>query len=359
MNGPAVSTPRGVLLRGRVWPGGHPGYADGVVVLDADGRVSAMGPADAIDVPDAVPTIGGDACWVGPGIIDAHVHLAFGSPAAVVAGSVTSVRDLGAPLALAAQWRTTTQPARSPHVSVAGPILTAPGGYPSQGWGRDGFAMFVADPAGAGVAVRSLAGSVDVIKIALEPAGGPLPSKATVQAVVAAAHDVGLAVIAHALTVDTVRTALRAGVDELAHIPLEVLPADVIEQIAAADMLVVSTIQTMVAGDRRAGANVQANAAALCAAGVRLCYGSDLGNAGTSPGVDPRELRELAAAGLGAAGALHAATVASASAHGITGGRGVLVLDELADVVVLTGDPLQEPELWQSPAAVFVAGRRT
>src|SRR5436309_9605679 len=249
MSGPSVTAPRGAVLRGRVWPGGDAAtYDDGAVVLDASGLLAAIGPAQSIDIPDDLPTIGGPTSWVGPGVIDAHVHLAFGEPAVVAAGGVAAARDLGAPLSAAAQWRTTGSPSPtgSPHVSVAGPILTAPDGYPSQGWGRAGFAQFVPDAASAPAAVRSLVGSVDLIKVALEPAGGPVPSAAVVQAIVLAAHDAGLAATAHALTVDMVRVAVRAGVDELAHTPTERLPADVIDDIVAADLLVVSTIQTMV-----------------------------------------------------------------------------------------------------------------
>jgi len=85
-------------------------------------------------------------------------------------------------MSAAMQWRTTADvTAGSPHVAVAGPILTAPDGYPSRGWGRDGFATFVADADAADAIVRGLADDVDVIKIALEPAGGPVPEQRTVE----------------------------------------------------------------------------------------------------------------------------------------------------------------------------------
>jgi imidazolonepropionase-like amidohydrolase len=347
-----------VALLGRLWAGGvAPALDDGVVVLDSDGRICALGPASQIDAPPELTRLGGASSWVGPGIVDAHVHLAFGAPSDVVARGVVATRDLGAPPDRAAAWRTTggTPPAGSPVVAVAGPILTAPDGYPSQGWGADGFALFVRDAGAARAAVAALLGHVDVVKVALEPAGGPLLAPPTLLAIVDAAHDAGLAVVAHALTVETVRMALRAGVDELAHTPVEVLPADVVEQIAANDVLVVSTIQTFVDGSKPEGAGAIANAAALYAAGVRLAYGSDLGNAGTSPGVDPRELQRLADAGLGADGALRAATMVAGQAAGIQR-PGELVVGDRADVVVLSGDPLTVPELWRSPVAVFAGG---
>src|SRR4051812_37873268 len=125
---PATATPRGAVLHGQVWPGGFAAaYDDGVVVLDGTGRLAALGPGGSVDPPPGLPSFGGPAAWVGPGIVDAHVHLAFGALHDVVAGGVTAVRDLGAPPVLAAGWRTNGDavPSHSPRVSVAGPIITA------------------------------------------------------------------------------------------------------------------------------------------------------------------------------------------------------------------------------------------
>ncbi len=74
-----------------------------------------------------------------------------------------------------------------------------------------------------------------------------------------------------------------------------------------------STLQTFFsAGVGRVAAE---NAADLHAAGVPLRYGTDLGNDGTRPGVDPRELDRLADAGMGRLGALRAATEFGARAR--------------------------------------------
>ncbi|MDQ6648930.1 MAG: hypothetical protein M3Z02_02230, partial [Actinomycetota bacterium] len=98
---------RGVALFGRVWPGGAaPAYDDGVVVVSPDGLVAAMGPVGSVALPEGVRRLGGAGAWVGPGIVDAHVHLAFGSPAQMLRGGVVGVRDLGAPMAMARRWRT-------------------------------------------------------------------------------------------------------------------------------------------------------------------------------------------------------------------------------------------------------------
>ena len=320
-----------LALRGAVWPGGAaPVIPDGAVVVDG-GRVVAIGPAAALSLPAEVVTGG----WVGPAIVDAHVHLAFGSFEAMRATGVGAVRDLGAPPEDARSWR-------SGVVAVAGPLLTAPGGYPSRSWGANGFARFVATPEDARAAVREL--DADVVKVALEPGGGaPVPSPEVVRAIVAAAHERGLAVTAHALTEAMVLRALDAGVDELCHTPAEPLSEAAVERVAASGVAVVSTIETLGDGAAR-------NAALLHAAGVPLRYGTDLGNAGTFPGADQRELDRLAAAGLGRLGALRAATEGAAAAPGFRGLTGRLAVGDPAHVVVLDRDPVEHG--WGTPSYV-------
>ncbi len=349
---------RGLALAGTVWTGGdaqpQPGW---VVLIDPTGLVDLIGPAAQVDLPTDVRRIGGSGSWIGPGVVDAHVHLAFGTPEEALRHGVVGLRDLGAPPALARSLRAAGDGSTDgPRVRVAGPLLTAPGGYPSRSWGRDGFARFVDSPAAARAAVDELArDGVDVVKVALEPAGGqPVPSLDDVRAVVDTAHAAGLRVTAHALGAEMVRRALDAGVDELCHTPTErMAPADV-ERIAAAGVTVVSTLGTFCAIGDCSGAI--ANAAALVAAGVPLVYGTDLGNAGTRPGVDPAELERLADSGLGPLGALRAATEGSAALLGDPSVTGQIAVGEPATLVVLPADPLLDQKVWRSPDLVMVGG---
>jgi imidazolonepropionase-like amidohydrolase len=330
---PAVQIDRAVVFDGTVWVGDGRRIDDGRVVAGADGTIAAVGAADETEAPAGAVRIA--APWIGPGLYDAHVHLAFGRPEDVLAGGVVAVRDLGAPPLDAARWRALP----APDVSVAGPLLTAPGGYPSRSWGSEGFAAFVDDVAQAERLVSGLAAQVDVVKLALEPSGGPVPPPELAAAVVDTAHAAGRTVVCHALTVDMVVRALDAGADELAHTPTEALPDDVVLRIASAGMGVVSTLHTFDhAGVGRAAV---ANAAALVGAGVRVRYGTDLGNGGIRPGADVRELELLATgAGLGAEGALRAATRP-------------LAVGERAGVVALGHDPLARLNAWRRPRAVL------
>ncbi|UQX87173.1 amidohydrolase family protein [Jatrophihabitans telluris] len=365
---------RGVAFAGTVWTGGDAEPTPGVVVVDGGGRVVEvrLGPRETL--PRDLLVLGGEHHWVVPGIVDAHVHLGFDpradpdrpdSPISGPASGLVAVRDLGAPMRWTQQWRTGHRPipAHRPFVAGAGPVLTAPGGYPSQSWGADGYAEFVESPARARSAVQQLASEgVDLIKVALQDGGSsrnpwPVLAPDVLRAVVDAAHALGLGVTAHALSAEYVARALDAGVDEFAHTPTERLDPELISRIADSGTAVVSTLQTFFsAGTGRTAAD---NAADLVAAGVVLRYGTDLGNAGTGPGVDPRELDRIADTGLGRLGALRAATQASAEAIGMRRRFGRIEAGQDAALVLLPFSPLAEPGVWRTPAAVFLGGRLT
>lgn len=364
-------TGRGIAFAGTVWMGGSAEPEPGVLVLDSAGRVAGLRRSTE-GLPADLPVLGDAEHWVVPGLVDAHVHLGFDPIAPPdpygrfgISGTDTGLvglRDLGAPIAWASRWRTGHRPCLpgTPFIAVSGPILTAAGGYPSRSWGAAGYAEFVSSPAQARWVVQRLAAEgVDLIKLALEPGGErwPVPEPRVVRAITEAAHSAGLPVIAHALTVDMVNRAIDAGVDELAHTPTERLPPAVVERIAASELRVTSTLQTFFANGE--GRDAAANAADLVAAGVRLSYGTDLGNAGTRPGVDPRELDRLAAAGLGRLGALRAATEWSASTGGMRQRTGLLSVGRSAALVLLPSSPLVEPGVFRTPSAVYVDGRLT
>src|SRR4051812_48138443 len=330
----AMQVADGVVLDGHVWIGDGTEIAAARVVIDPDGVITAIGTTADVEAPMSALHL--SAAWVGPGLYDAHVHLAFGRPEEILERGVVAVRDLGAPPIDAARWRALP----APKVAVAGPLLTAPGGYPSRSWGARGFAAFVDDVEQATRLVSGLAAEVDVVKLALEPAGGPVPSAAVAAAVVSAAHAAGRQVVCHALTVHMVERALDAGVDELAHTPIETLPDELVSRIVDAGVGIVSTLHTFDHAGH--GPSVVANAAALVAAVGQLRYGTDLGNGGIKPGVDVRELELLATdVGLGGEGALRAATRP-------------IVVGERAGVVALDHDPRERPGTWREPRAVLV-----
>ena len=184
---------------------------------------------------------------------------------------------------------------------------------------------------------------VDVFKLVLEDGRtygitSPTLDYPTLAALIAAAHDAGLLVVAHAPIQRYARWAIRAGVDVLAHMVVDEPPAaDVVAGLAQAGMAVISTLTVFEAAeahrlwqDARVAAHLSPEGlerlaepvaetfrprtqidhglAAIRAyhqAGVSILAGTDAPNPGTAPGASlHRELQLLARAGLSATEAL-------------------------------------------------------
>jgi len=239
-----------------------------------------------------------------PAIVDAHVHLSVAGDVALIAREqlrrgVAGVLDLGA-----AEKTLGSLDQRPLRARFAGPLFTAPGGYPTQSWGKDGQGLELSAPDEARKAVARLAAAgARFIKLAFDPRY-PLLAPEVAAAAADEAHKLGLRVAAHALEVDSVRSALEAGADVLAHTPRDALPADLLERVEG--KWVISTLHAFGVAPARL--------AALREAGARVAYGTDLGNQNTAPGIDARELALLIEAGVDP---LPAATSESAELLGL------------------------------------------
>jgi hypothetical protein len=97
-------------------------------VLMREGRIVAIGAADALGQPDDADVIDARGMVVLPGLIDAHVHLMHESehtaPMYLAAG-VTTVRDTGGALAALVEWRAAQQSGarKGPRLLFCGPII--------------------------------------------------------------------------------------------------------------------------------------------------------------------------------------------------------------------------------------------
>lgn len=287
-------------------------------VLVDGGHIVAIEEAEAIPAATGARVIEGRFAL--PGLVDAHVHVSFSDPGAMVRGGVTAALDLGEPVEVAFVAR---PPLR---LRASGPLLTAPGGYPTRSWGAKGYGLEVAGDDDVRRAVAMLSGrGAAMIKVAITAA--PSLDADAIRAIVAAAHAAGLPVVAHALTLPDVRVALDGGVDALAHTPVDLLPDDVVAQIAARSMTIVSTVRAF--GD---APSTRQNVAALAAAGCRVVYGTDLGNDGIMPGADAAELSILSGALGGDEAALRAATRDAATFAGFAPPR--IRAGEPANIIV-------------------------
>jgi imidazolonepropionase-like amidohydrolase len=337
--------------------------------------------------------------WLAPFAIDAHVHLAFAAglgasdagegaePGArlaalareMLAKGIAGAIDLGAPRALMPALRSVGTPSKSvgtqtkmlgvpmssgPSSSAAGeaapglpfslaqsgPLLCAEGGYPTQSWGRDGYGLALASAGEAREAVRALrAEGATFAKLGLD-GRYPVLAPEVARAVVLEAKARSMRSAAHALDVAAVRAALAAGVDVLAHTPLEPLPEALVREAGARKLAVISTLHAF--GDAPAA---RENLARLAAAGCAPIFGTDLGNQGTSPGLSEAELRALVESGLDCADILAMCGARAASLLGDPS-LGHLGVGAQAHLLVLAEDPLRDPTALCRPAQRFLAG---
>jgi len=253
-----------------------------------------------------------------PPLVDHHVHLMLIGPDALADTGIAGLVDLGAPLDLVAARRHRDG---LPRADFAGTFLTAPGGYPvGRPWAAPGCATELAaeDGAGRGALPRAAETAVSeqqafgasVIKVALNADAGPVFDRSTLDAIVRAAHERGLPVVAHVEGDGMTRLAIEAGVDALAHTPFtERVDDGLIARAVELGQRWISTLFVTGYGSVTPDAERAAdNLRRFLDAGGRVLYGTDLGNGDQPLGVNADELALLVGAGLDAPTLLAAMT---------------------------------------------------
>lgn len=324
-------------------------------VLFEGGEVVGLGRADVLARDGVIVAVGADldaagatsvdvsGRWLVPAFIDSHVHLAYLPAEEELADNgVAGVVDLAAPMSFLAADHPSLR------VLASGPMVTASGGYPTQGWGAGGYGLEVANAAEAEAAVDMLKDAgAGVIKL---PVTSPPQLDADVLAAAAArAHARGLRVASHALDDDEAAVAAAAGADVLAHTPTGSLSASTIA--AWKGKTVISTLAAFGGSDRTIG-----NLAALHAAGARVLYGTDFGNRRTA-GIDASELALMGLAGMSPGEILASGTRDPADYWGFAD-LGAIEVGRSASLLVLDRDPLLDPLALAEPTEVWSRGRR-
>jgi imidazolonepropionase-like amidohydrolase len=378
---------------------------DGVRVLDdhdvliEGGTVTRVG--RRLRAPAGAVTVDARGKTLLPGLIDGHTHT-FGEEAlkeAVVFGVTTQLdmfTDPGTARSVRAQQRSGGAAGRADLFS-AGTLVTAPGGHGTQ-FGIPIPTLTTPDSAQRFVDARIAEGS-DWIKVVYEDGhalGLEFPSidRATLQAVVEAAHRRDKLAVAHISDAKSARAAIEAGADGLAHLFIDQAQgADFAKMVAKRGAFVIPTLTvlksmtgegggaTLLDDPRIAPFLTPVSAAALAqgfpvvpgsparllpvaystvrqlkAAGVPIVAGSDAPNPGTAHGAAlHRELELLVEAGLTPIEALRAATSAPARAFRLTD-RGRIAPTLRADVVLVEGDPTRDIRATRAIVGVWKGG---
>ena len=367
------------------------------------GLIAAITDIDGSTPPDEALTVSGRT--VMPGLIDAHVHVmsdlerspGFGptpplhgeeprpnelrwfvlakSAGEFLRAGLTTIRDVGSydDEAIVLREAIRLGLLDGPRILSCGRIISAsaPGGrlFGTMYQEADG-------PWEMRRAVREqIRRGADYIKVMATGARSvqrenPEPAQMTrdeLDAVVDEAHRMGLRVAAHAEGLEGARMAIDAGVDTIEHgLSLHRAP-ELLDRMAANGIVLVPTLTTfhdlaerfaaefapaLVAQAERQRDEAYETLTAANAAGVILAMGFDSG----PPGSNVLELMRMVDGGLTAAQAITAATVGSARALGLAD-RGVLEVGKVADMLVVDGDPLDEPGLLCDPGRLWLIAR--
>lgn len=364
----------------RLFDGARASEHRSVIVID--GEIARVGGRELDD--RGLDVVEGNGRTLLPGLFDAHVHVPGFDPAAALAQSaafgVTTVIDMfsaGESLEKIKQLESLDDP-RYAAVMTAGTGATAPGGHPSQMIPVRFETIEAPEDAQAFVDARIAEGS-DFIKIIYDDLrdgdqSRPMIDRATLEAVVEAAHRRGLMAIAHIATETQAREAIEAGVDGLAHLFNGARPpADFGSFAARHEVFVIPTITVLhlrcgrsdgpsMVDDQRLGpliapqwrtaagasfpgsqscASIEATLRQLADAQVPLLTGTDAAVPGTAYGASVHvEMASMVEYGMSPLEALIAATSAPAGAFRLND-RGSIAPGMRADLLLVEGDPTE------------------
>lgn len=331
---------------------------DNVTLLIRDGMIAARGTRLAL--PSGIRIVDASQATLLAGLIDAHVHLTIaGRPrdnaAKVVRAGFTTVADLGSANGLGVRLKRLIDAD-----SVVGPTMIAGGSWIG---GKGGVCEFGgATIRGAAEAEARAAGDLaagaGLLKVCLSGWSNDAAiypdsvemTREEIAAVFAQAQKGGVPIVAHAISRAGVRAATDAGIRLLAHTPI--VDSATATSLAANGTCIATTMTTLLQADSAAA--LRASFQRLRRAGVRLIMGTD---GGVLPhGNNAEELVTLASLGMTPLEVLQSASTVSAECLQLPA-YGSLDVGAPADIVAVTGDPLQDIGVLKAPLFVIRRGR--
>ncbi|MET3174840.1 UNVERIFIED_ORG: imidazolonepropionase-like amidohydrolase [Arthrobacter sp. UYCu721] len=338
-------------------------------VFIENGLISSGDPASADT------TIDGGGGTLLPGLIDTHVHVdKLEHLERSLDWGLTTLLDMAAPNLDAVNALRNLE--RLPDVRSAGTPATAPGAGHTVKMGFPASSTVTGPQDASPFVAARLWEESDYVKVVVEnPAhfGPAAISTETVAAIVMAAHEANLLVIAHAVDTAAAEIACAAGVDVLTHAPMDRVLNDHFVARLAERGIVSSPTLTMMRGISEGAfppgipvpdfGNARINVAKFHDAGVTILAGSDANMDPGSPFNVPHgeslhtELGLLVEAGLTPAEALRSATSLAAAVFGLSD-RGSIEAGRRADLLLVEGDPTDDIAATRNIQGVWIAGNK-
>jgi imidazolonepropionase-like amidohydrolase len=385
---------------------------ENMVIVVADERIQSIGPASAITIPAGATVVDLSHATVLPGLIDCHTHLGaradrydeiynfkdtpFQSAFAGVVNArrtleagFTSVRDVGSLPFLAVDLRNSINEGLipGPRIVASGPAITITGGhgdlnnfspqtrvsmFPEE---RD-FAIADGVDQVRHVVRAQLKYGVDVIKILAsggvlskgDSPGAPQFTFEELKAAADEAHMAGRKIAAHAHGTQAIKNAILAGIDSIEHASLiddegirlakdhgTYLDMDIYND----DYILGKAVEfglpkENVEKEKMVGRVQRENFQKAVKAGAKMAFGTD---AGVYPhGDNARQFFYMVKFGMTPAQAIRAATSSAADLIGRARDVGTIEPGKFADVIAVTGDPLQDVRALEHVGFVMKGG---
>ena len=366
---PSVTDRSYVLSGARLIDGTGVAPLDDAVVVVRDGRIAAVGPRASSTIPAGLRVLDVKGATIIPGLWDMHAHAAQIEwlPAYLAAG-VTTFRDMGGeqPFLSAMRDAIASGTGLGPRVLLAGLV-------DGDATGAFGAVVAATPEQGRAVVDRYKAAGFNQMKLysLLQPD--------VVSAITARAHELGMSVTGHVPTAMGLTRAVEAGMDHVAHLPINGDPQApqtraVIELLARRKTVIDPTLpwnellghapettlesfepgfahappallanyrsiknDTDAATAKRRVRDSGAMVKALFDAGVPIVAGTD----GALPGYSLlRSIEMYVDAGMTPMQAIESATRVPAESMGMAADTGTIAVGKRADMIVLNADPL-------------------
>jgi imidazolonepropionase-like amidohydrolase len=368
------------------------------VLFDTDGIRWVGAHARAPKEAAAARAVDGAGRTLLPGLIDVHVHLQWDGDADAEKASrdlttfgraaikalvnakrqldagVTTVRDLGgigaASIDVARAVAEGIVP--GPRIVAAGHALTVTGGHghaialSREVDGVDGMRRAVREEIRAGATAIKLIATGGVLTPGI-PATFTAFTPEELEAGVREAHERGLSVAAHAIGANGIRAAVLAGVDSIEHCN-QLTPATAREMVARGTFRspTISAIRGIfdhadqvpdyaVAKAREIGGDSERSHRTAIGAGVRHVCGTDAGTPFNRHGNAAQELLYMIEWGMSPLDALRAGTANGAELLRLPD-TGTIEPGKRADLLLVGGDPVDDPHVLLGRKRVWVAG---
>lgn len=370
------------------------------------GRIAAIGTAGELSVPDGAETIALDGMTLTPGFMDMHVHLAgdaggnffsalsYSAPrAAVVAvknarktlmAGFTTVRDVGAGgySVIAVRDGIDAGDIDGPRIFAVGDAIGITGGHCDNNFHPPEMQVKGGGVADGPWAVRTrvrenIKYGANAIKVC---ATGGVFSKGTkvgvqqltleeLKAAVAEAHLRGLTIAAHAHGTDGIKAAIVAGVDSIEHASFADDEAiNLAKEFGTYfSMDIYNTEYTLAFGEANGVPEENINKekqvskaqrdsfSRAVKAGVKMVFGSD---AAIYPhGDNAKQFSRMVQFGMTPIQALQASTINAATLMKMENDIGVLREGFIADIVAVSGNPLDDISVTENVGFVMKGGR--